>query len=430
MKFESFPTEDPTLREQQIVEGERENEGEAKEKERGFKLDFYITDHSADAEVTGNPDKLRELYADIKKDGIDSVRYDWHWRNIEPKPGKYNEESIARYARAKEVMQEAGLKEPTIILSNPPEWAKQLYKEDPEKFFDEYAKYVAEVKKGLEASGGEKVTTVQILNELNNTVYTPIKVEDLPRLCEITREVFRDYNPDIKLMATLIAANTPEMAKWATAGKVSLGTPIEKYLPKLKKIKDSFDVIAVDYYPGMWHIAPGDFDSFKMGDIYKRMTSDASIHKEDFYKAMVKNTDLLKSAFEEIATWGKEYELGEVGMRTNLRGGEKSQRYFYDAFFRGFKKMMIDMREKNLRLPSRVGFYEAMDEPPKDLKRKILRKLTPLPEHDMGMRTGDGERKMILEGSPHASAEERSEQRSQLSKIVSYLRSPVDGGQG
>jgi hypothetical protein len=408
MNFERFPAEEPAAPEMEVEKAE-ENEG--KEKEPGFKLDFYITDHSADTEATGNPDKLRELYGDIKKDGIESVRYDWHWRNIEPKPGEYNAESIARYSRAKEVMHEAGLKEPTIILSNPPEWAKQLYKEDPEKFFGEYAKYVAEVKKGLEASGGEKVTTVQVLNELNNTVYTPIKVEDLPRLCEITREVFRDYNPDMKLMGTLIAANLPEMVESATMGKVSFGTPIEQYLPELKKVKDSFDVIAVDYYPGMWHLDPKDAKSLAPSELYK---------------AMVKNTELLKSSFEEIATWGKEYELGEVGMRTNMRGGEKSQRYFYDAFFRGFKKMMIDMREKNLKLPSRVGFYEAMDEPPKDLKGKILRKLTPFPEHDMGMRTGEGERKMILEGSPHASEEERAKQPSQLRKIISYLRAPVE----
>lgn len=87
--------------------------------------------------------------------------------------------------------------------------------------------------------------------------------------------------------------------------------------------------------------------------------------------------------------------------------------------------MMIGLREKNLKLPSRVGFYEAMDEPPKDFKGKILRRVTPFPEHDMGMRTGEGGRKMILQGNPHASEEERAKQPSQLSKIISYLRSPI-----
>lgn len=381
---------------------EWETEG-GKEKVQAFKLDFYVTDHSADSEATGSPEKLRKLYGDIKKDGVESVRYDWHWRNIEPKSGEYSAEHLARYARAKEIMHEAGLKEPTIILSNPPEWAKKLYEEDKEQFFDEYAKYVAEVKKSLEASGGEKVSTIQILNELNNSVYTPVKAEDLPRLCEITRETFQDYNPEMKLMATLLASNT---------GKF-VGTPIEQYLPEFKKVKDAFDIIAVDYYPGMWHLDPKDAKS---------------IWPSDLYKAMVKNMDLLKASFEEIATWGKEYELGEVGMRTNapLGGSEKAQRYFYDAFFRAFKHLMIEFQEKDIRLPSRIGFYQAIDEPPKNMMGKVLRKLTPFPEHDMGMRTGEGRRKMILEGSPHASEEERAKQPSQLRKIISYLRSPVE----
>jgi hypothetical protein len=141
---------------------------------------------------------------------------------------------------------------------------------------------------------------------------------------------------------------------------------------------------------------------------------------------MVKETELLKSTFEEIATWGKEYELGEVGQRTNIRGGgEKAQRYFYDAFFRAFKHLLVEMREKKLDLPSRVGFYEAMDEPPRDVKGRIARKISPFPEHDMGMRTGDLGRKAILQGSPHAAEDERAKQPSQLSKIISYLRAPV-----
>jgi hypothetical protein len=449
MSRESFHIEEP--QEDEVVSVEQAEQDVNKEKERGFDLDFYITDHSADKRFDKSPDELRELYADIAKDGIGSVRYDWDWRYVEPKADQYDQSQIEHYAEAKKMMHEAGLKEPTIILSNPPEWAKELYKQDPEKFFEGYADYVAEVAKGLEAAGGEKVTTVQILNELNNSFYTPIKVEDLPRLCQITRDAFKDYNPDIKLMASLLAANSPDMVKWGTLGRVSLGTPIEKYLPKLKKIKDSFDVIAVDYYPGMWHFAPGDFDSFKAGDIYQRMVAlekaekakrceageevkegkeDEPGYGENLYKAMVKNVDLLKAVFQEIATWDKEYELGEVGMRTNESRiapiDEKGQRYFYDVFFRAFKKMMLELQEEDLPLPSRVGFYESVDEPPKDRKGKIMRKAIPFPEHDMGMRTADGERKMILRGSPNASKEQGAQQPSQLRKIISYLRAPVE----
>src|SRR6266481_3110000 len=229
-----------------------------------FNPEFYITDHSSDYADTGNPETLRALYKDIKRDGIDSIRYDWHWKNVEPKAGEYSEEHLARYSRTKELMAEAGLKEPTIILSNPPAWAVELYKTDKEKFYDEYKKYVGEVKKRLEETEGPKVSKVQILNELNTTLYTPVKDEDLPRLCEITREVFQDYNPDIKLMGTVIASNTVKFA----------GTPIEEYLPKLKKIKDSFDIIAVDYYPGLWHLPVGNAPSLKPGELFKYMAKE------------------------------------------------------------------------------------------------------------------------------------------------------------
>jgi hypothetical protein len=310
---------------------------------------------------------------------------------------------LERYRQAKEIMAETGLKEPTIILSDIPEWAKDLYKKDKEKFFEEYAKYVAEVKRSLDASGGEKISTVQILNELNNSVYTPVKAEDLPRLCQITRDALRDYNPDIKLLGTLLASNTT----WL------VGTPIKRYLLEFKKVKDSFDSVAVDYYPGMWHLSPKNAESPLPSDLYK---------------AMMKNTELLRTTFEEIATWGKDYELGEVGMRTNapLMGGEKAQRYFYDVFFRAFKKMLLDFESRGTKLPSRVGFYEAMDELPKTLVKKLARKLTPFPEHDMGMRGPSGERKAILRGSPHVPEVEGAAQTSQLRKIINYLRTPLE----
>ena len=62
--------------------------------------------------------------------------------------------------------------------------------------------------------------------------------------------------------------------------------------------------------------------------------------------------------------------------------------------------MMVELRSEGIDLPNKVGFYEAVDEEPKTLGQKIGRK-TINPEHDFGMRKADGERKMILQGSPH-----------------------------
>ena len=392
--------------EKQVPEKEKDELAKA-EQEPGFNIEFYATDHSADKADTGSPEKLRELYSDIKRDGVKSVRYDWHWRNVEPEPGQYSQEHLDRYGQAKEIMQEAGLKEPTVILSNPPEWAKKLYQEDKEKFFQAYENYAEQVRNKLEQSGGEKVKIIQILNELNNKVFTPVEAEDLPRMCQITKEVFKDYNPDLKLMATV---NVNNLAKF-------VGTDAKEFLPKLKQIKDNFDIIAIDYYPGTWH--------YPLKDIKKGLSLSWPPTKEIF-KQLTKQTDLLKETMEEVATWGKDYELGEVGMPSKLLWGkEKSQRYFYDSFFRAFKHLMVDFREQGLKLPSRVGLYSAIDEPPKDLKGKLLRKTTPFPEHDFGMRQASGERKLILQGNPHLDEEERIKKPSQLSKIISYVKAPM-----
>ena len=51
--------------------------------------------------------------------------------------------------------------------------------------FEEYGKYVKQVQEGLAAAHektGQLVERVQVLNELNNTVYTPIAPEDIPEL--------------------------------------------------------------------------------------------------------------------------------------------------------------------------------------------------------------------------------------------------------
>ncbi|MBI4779016.1 hypothetical protein HY797_01010 [Candidatus Falkowbacteria bacterium] len=377
--------------------------------EREGKLDInvFVTDHSPDNLDTGSKENLKKLYGDVARDGIDQVRYDFHWGKLEKKSGEFDQELLGRYQDAKSAQEAAGLKEPIIILSNPPEWAIKLYKEGKkEEFYDEFRKYAEEVKNGLEQAGGKKVTTIQILNELNNKVYTPVAVEDMPELCWITREVFKEYNPDLKLSATLVAGNLAKLA----------GEDIKEFLPKFKEIKDDFDKIVIDYYPGTWH--------YPMGDIKKKLALSWPPTKEIF-KQLVKQFDLLKEVFEEVASWGKDYEMGETGMPTKFPwGGEKAQRYFYDIFFRQFKHMMLDFKERKMKLPSAVGLYEAIDEPPKNFKGKILDKLTPFPESRFGMREGDGERKMILRG-----VRGKNSGPSQLSELISYLRAPMANGE-
>jgi hypothetical protein len=202
-----------------------------------FNLGFYVTDHSPDIEETGNPDALRLLYEDIRKDGINSVRYDWRWNNISPTQNNINEGNLNRYGEAISVMAEKGLEPPTIVLSSVPGWALEIYKKDKEAFFEEYKKYIESVKHELVEvyeDTGVLVPRVQVLNELNGTIYNPITHEDIPRLCEITREVLEDYNPDIKLLGTLFAGNLPDVLEKASFGLVNIGIPVEEMNALLK----------------------------------------------------------------------------------------------------------------------------------------------------------------------------------------------------
>ncbi len=197
---------------------------EGKEVEKPFDFKFYITDHSPRFADTGSPDKLRALYRDIKRDGIDQIRYDWDWNLIEANRGEINPEQLARFKSAAEIMKQEGL-DPLIILSNPPKWAKDLYKENPGEFVDSYKNYVSKVK---DAAGetGIKPETVQVLNELNNPAYTPVEdMEVIGQLCDIAREAF----PDSKIMVSFLAAAIPE-----AVSKMGLSENVRTFLPQTK----------------------------------------------------------------------------------------------------------------------------------------------------------------------------------------------------
>ena len=366
-----------------------------------FDLKFYITDHSADSDNTGSPEKLRELYTDIKKDGIDSVRYDWRWKNIEKNPGTYDQESLQRYAGAKNIMEEAGLKEPTIILSDIPDWAKKLYQEgEKEEFFAVFQEYAEQVAQSLMKCDGGKVSKIQILNELNNKIFTPVSIEDLPKLCQIARAAFAEYNPDIKLTGTLLVSNLNYVSR--------MGMEINQYLTEFEKIKGSFDTLAVDYYPGVW---------------------DYAINRETLKstKKLFRQMEPLKKVFQKLSEWGVDYELGEVGCPTmKFISNEKKQRYFYDTFFRAFRQMLVEMKKEGFNnMPSRVGFYSAIDEMLTGSIEETKDTIKAGP--GFGMRDIEGERKEILLGNRHVfEGEDRGP--SQLSRIIKYMNTPVKKG--
>ncbi|MCL4416966.1 MAG: hypothetical protein M1365_09765, partial [Actinobacteria bacterium] len=162
---------------------------ESKKIDNGFKGEFYVTDHRPDyPEAT--EDDLRAHYKDIKRDGVDSVRFDFRWSLIEAQRGRTNEAQLKKYADVAKIMHEVGLKEPTIILSSLPSWAKELYRTNKEEFFTKFGEFATNIRNAICLVGG-KPETVQVLNELNNPAYTPITdLQGIGRLCDIAKKVF------------------------------------------------------------------------------------------------------------------------------------------------------------------------------------------------------------------------------------------------
>jgi hypothetical protein len=382
-------------------------------------IEFYVTDHGVRHTEVPLQD-LKRMYAEMVEHGVTAVRFDWDWKDVSPQPGETNRSMIGRYREAMQAMQEAGMDEPTLIISSPPDWAMGLYKTDREAFFAAFQNYVEGVSGILEQSGA-KVHAAQLFNEVNHAfLFKYVDIGDLPRAARITRAALQRAQPDIKLSTSLIASNTNDLMN-KTKGLPDTAGFLDEHE---KMLRENFDIISVDYYPGVWHV-PLKEAGYKPKDMYKQL-------------------GMLETVLEKIAGWEKEYEIGEVGFPTNVPySTEKNQRFFYDSFFRAFRQMIVGFGERGVALPKRVGLYETQDEAnvsfggflEKALRSKVVQQLSrilPNPEHDFGLTDEHGIRKEILRGGRHEPRErfiglhlDEPPERSQLKKIVDYVNRPL-----
>ena len=396
---------------------------EDREEREPLGIDFYVTDHNLRYADRSSLERQRSLYAEMKNHGITSVRFDMDWKAMVPEQGTgQSREIMERYANAMKLMQEAGLKPPTIVISNPPEWATKLYQEgDKEGYFNAWQDYLTSVAETMKASGTE-VQMVQMFNEINHAqLFRFADTEDLPRMVGMVRETLGTVQPDLKLSTSLIVGNINDKIPEKLRAKDR--PPLREFLTKYESILKEFDSISLDYYPGVWH----------------QPLKEAGYSAKDTYKQL----GALKEVCERISAWGKDYEIGEVGFPTIAGSSEKRQRYFYDSFFRAFRQLMVDFKKRDISLPGRVGLFETEDEPntsfggvaEKILKAGGIRQLTDAvnPEHHWGlMREGGFEPKSVLKGSRHKPKEEiiglhlnDPAEASWLSKIIKYVNRPV-----
>ena len=331
--------------------------------------EFYVTDHSADLDCRPRI-ALDELYGLIKAAGFSSVRTDFRWDHLEKTKDSHDKVQAAYYGKALRAMVSAGLKPPTVVLSSVPAFCRDG---NVRHFMDRYPLYLQKILGVLESVPEMKVATIQVLNEINSKMFFQPSPEHLDELCSWTRAILGGYNPKIKLMATVFAGNL--LSK--TGGLFGAGAL--EYLEKNEAVlRSNFEVIGVDYYPGLLH------------RIFRR-------------ESRFSDMEMLEKVFALLSGWRNvNYELGETGFPTNwpfwkskLRR-ERKQRTFFVRFFEALEMMLVRFKSKGLRLPSRIGIYEAVDEDPKGSWGRFLRKYTPYNEHDMGLMMSDGGKKRFM----------------------------------
>ncbi len=373
-------------------------------------VEIYVTDHNLRYPDAVSVEDEYELYKEMKDHGISSIRFDWDWKDVAPQPGVTDKNFLDRYIGAIKAMEEAGLEPPTLVLSNPPEWAAKLYRNDKEKFFKAYEEYVRSVGETL-GQANVKIKAAQIFNEINHSLLSKyVDIKDIPKITGIVRNELSRTQPDLKISTSLIVSNVNDrIAK--TVGLPKVSDFIARY--KLM-LKENFDRVSVDFYPGFWH------NPLKGKKAFKQLNP-------------------LKKVFEQLAALGMEYEVGETGFPTDILGStERGQRYFYDSFFRAFRQLLIDLKSRNIALPKRIGLYETQDEEnisfggktEKLLKMNAIKKLSrklPNPEYHMGLKDKEGKPKSILQGSlhPKESKTDKEQEMSRLKRIINYINRPV-----
>ena len=350
-------------------------------------LEFFVTHHANDFSEY-NPERLKEVLHNLSGMGVNSQRFDIRWSKSRPNRGEVDHGYLAKSGEVAKTAQEAGLSS-IVVLSSPPKWAMELYKTDKEAFFKEYRSYVSGVREALGAVGVEPLN-VQIFNELNNTVYTPKEiVGDLPQFCAIAREVFGD---EVRLTETVLAGNLTD--KLTATG---LQTGVMKFLSDYGEIlKSSFDVISVDYYPGLYHLPIKE--------------------ARGIGKKLFKQTGYLEKVLETISTWGKEIEVGEVGFptlkgidRVRSIGNDRRQRYAFDVFAMSIKPLVEKFGIK------RIGFYQVFDETPTELG--VL---------NFGLWDKDGNPKSVVQDSRVGKDKIERNVIPQLGNIIRYLKGERD----
>lgn len=192
---------------------------------------LYISHHLPDME-TISIGKFESIAHNLKELGFSKHRFDVRWKTAAPKLGEINDSYLGRAALLAQAAQRKGL-DPIVILSTPPKWAH--VGKSPEAIREAYVDYATNVKRHFDRLG-VPIKAVQILNELNNPMYTPKKLlKEMPSLISATKEVF---------------GNTTDITSTVVLSKP--WTNAEKFLTKHQRELLTLTGIGLDFYPGSY----------------------------------------------------------------------------------------------------------------------------------------------------------------------------------
>lgn len=177
-------------------------------------------------------EQFGRISAELKKMGFSEHRFDIRWKAWAPDSTKRNDAYIKRSADLAKAAYAQGL-DPLVILSTPPGWAYR--NKSSEAITRTFTDYATAVKNQFDEAG-VPVPTIQILNEVNNPMYTPPRLlKELPALTQVVKDVF---GPQTDVTATMMIAKP-----WAN---------VEPFMEKHRDELSALTSIGLDFYPGMY----------------------------------------------------------------------------------------------------------------------------------------------------------------------------------
>ena len=263
-------------------------------------------------------DIIDDTFDKVKELGVDCVRIDISWHNLEPNRDEYDAEYINHMEKAISKFDDIGVGL-FAVMTHAPGWAKSLYNQDKTAFWVELEEYhikTAEL-------WGDKIYYYQLENELNHPTRVPyFDISDLPTYLKHARAGIDKEDDKFKTVMNTICEFIGwqlEMEKWLSSGG-------KKYI----------DIIGLDMYPLTWG------DPVTMWSPLRQAL------------ALVKNSNTAWS--------GKDIIIAETGFSTySPAHTEDNQKGFIDVAIKYLNNMVIDNNKANERKVLMIVWYELYD---------------------------------------------------------------------